>query len=62
MDMHATLKEFLLYMGAFTKVGRCRLKPADTQVESALVSYTRESPYSPLFPHSGKWGSPPMHH
>ena len=43
-------------------VSRCRLKPAETRVESALVSYMGEAPYGPLFPHSDKWGRPLMHH
>ena len=43
-------------------VGRCRLKPADARVESALISLMGEAPYGPLFTHFDKWGRPPMHH
>ena len=48
----------------FTKdlVGRYRLKPSETRVESALVSQMGEAPYGPLFPHSDKLGRPAMHH
>jgi hypothetical protein len=41
------------------KVGRCRLKQAETQYESELVSYMGEPAYAPLFSHSDKWGIPP---
>jgi len=43
------------------KVGRCRLKPAETRVESAFGLSMGEAPYGPSFPHSHKWGRPPMH-
>jgi hypothetical protein len=47
---------------AVCKVGRCRLKPADTQVESEMISFMPEPPCAPLFTHSDKYCRPPMHH
>ena len=47
--------------GEKTMVRRCRLKPAETRVESALGSEMGEAPYGPLFPHSVQRGRPPMH-
>ena len=44
------------------KVRPCSLKPAETRVETELLSEMGEAPYAPLFPHSDKWGRPPMHH
>jgi hypothetical protein len=38
-------------------VRRCRLKPADTRVESALISLTGEAPYGPLITLIN-WGGP----
>ena len=43
-------------------VGRCRLKPGETRVETELVSKLGEAPYAPLLPHHDKWGRPPTHH
>jgi hypothetical protein len=43
-------------------VGRCRLKPGEARVESALVMWMGKAPYGPLFPHSDLWGRPPAHH
>ena len=47
---------------SYTVVGRCRLKPGVTRVESALIPEMGEAPYGSVFYHSGKWGMPPMHH
>jgi len=53
---------WIVFLCLSFKVRPFRLKPAETGVESALVSSSREPPYGPLVPLCDRWGRPSMHH
>jgi len=47
---------------AAAKVGQCMLKPAETRIETELISEIGEAPYASIFPYPDKWRRSPMHH